>query len=297
MREERPLTEDDRACFAAPIEPVIDCHCHVLPEELLADLPGFASVDSYFANLTTTKGGRFASGEDLVREMDASGISKAIAFGFASSDPGINRIQNDYVSSLCKKYPGKLLGLGVLSPACAGFVEEAVRCLSMGLVGFGELFPAGHGYALEGPEAARLAAIAVEAEGLLLFHVNEDTGHSYPGKGNVGPGHAYRFAAANPEARVVFAHFGGGLPFYWTMPEVRALKNVYYDTAAQPYLYEPRVYNVLKETGALGKIVLGSDYPLLTCKRYIRDMRNSGLPDSDILRMVAGNAGPLVDST
>ena len=43
-----------------------------------------------------------------------------------------------------------------------------------------------------------------------------------------------------PTLPVVFAHLGGGLPFYETMPEVQRLApRLYYDTAAAAYLYYP----------------------------------------------------------
>ena len=45
-------------------------------------------------------------------------------------------------------------------------------------------------------------------------------------------------AQAYPGLTIVFAHLGGGLFLYETMPEVRnVLAGVYYDTAAVPYLY------------------------------------------------------------
>ena len=40
---------------------------------------------------------------------------------------------------------------------------------------------------------------------------------------------------------IIAAHWGGGLPFYALMPEVRdALQNVWFDTAAGHLLYDRR---------------------------------------------------------
>jgi len=225
-----------------------------------------------------------------LRDMESSGVEKAIVFGFAFRDAGVSRFINDYVSLVCKRHPGKLLGLGCLCPESPGALEEAERCLDIGLSGFGELFPAGHGYSLSGSGMKRLAGLSREARVPLLVHVNERLGHLYPGKGDVGPEEAYAFAAENPEVTIVFAHLGGGLPFYYHMPEVRALVNAYYDTAAQPFLYEPRVYESLKISGALKRVLLGSDYPLLGWKRYLRDIQKSGLTADDIDEVTRGHA-------
>ena len=125
--------------------------------------------------------------------------------------------------------------MAVLDPEAPGALLEAERCLAEGACGLGELFPAGHGFSMDGEGMSRLAGLAREAGVPLLIHVNEQLGHEYPGKGNVGPVEAYRFAQKYPGNPVIFAHLGGGLPFYSAMPEVLSLPNAYYDTAAQPY--------------------------------------------------------------
>lgn len=137
---------------------------------------------------------------------------------------------------------------------------------------------------------SRLAGLAEEAGVPLLIHVNEQIGHQYPGKGDVGAVEAYRFAVKFPKTNAIFAHLGGGLPFFASMPEVRSLENIYYDTAAQPYLFGAPVYLSLKVLGILSKILLGSDYPLLSCARYIREMEKSGLLAEDVQAVSYDNA-------
>jgi predicted TIM-barrel fold metal-dependent hydrolase len=88
----------------------------------------------------------------------------------------------------------------------------------------------------------------------------------------------------------IFAHFGGGLPFYAAMPEILGLRNVYYDTAAQPYLFKGKVYRALEALGILPKILLGSDYPLLSCKRYIQELEGSGFSPELIDQVTWQNA-------
>jgi hypothetical protein len=273
---------------------LLDVHCHVVPPEIAADPAGFGRRDPHFARLAITKGARFCTGEELLRDMERDGVDRAVAFGFAFKDTGVSRLQNDYAISLAKANPGRIVAFGVLDPESPGALQEAERCLSAGARGFGELFPSGHGFSLEGEAMSRLAYLAADAGVPLLIHVNEPVGHQYPGKGDAGPLDAYRFAVKNPGTTTVFAHLGGGLPFYSAMPEVLALANLFYDTAAQPYLFRPQVYRSLEALGILDRIVLGSDYPLLSCKRYLREVEKSGLPAEQVDKIVWRNAWELL---
>uniref|UniRef100_UPI00389AA57D amidohydrolase family protein n=1 Tax=Candidatus Seribacter sulfatis TaxID=3381756 RepID=UPI00389AA57D len=52
-------------------------------------------------------------------------------------------------------------------------------------------------------------------------------------------------------------------PFYELNPKVRnELRNVYYDLAACPLLYESSIYRKLIDTVGHKKIIWGTDYPL-----------------------------------
>jgi predicted TIM-barrel fold metal-dependent hydrolase len=266
-----------------------DCHCHVLPEEIVSNLERFGSLDPHFGTLASTKGARFVTGDTLFDDMLEGHVDKAVIFGFAMNDTAANRLQNDYVVSFAGKHPGRFVPLGVVSPSASGFLREAERCLAIGMAGFGETFPSGHGFDMLGKEMSLLAGLCREANVPLMIHVNEQVGHPYPGKGNVDLTEAFTFASKFPENVIVFAHLGGGLPFFFPMPEIRRLRNVYYDTAAQPYLYQPSVYRAMRETGALERIILGSDYPLLNYERYLKELENSGLSEDDVNKVVSVN--------
>ena len=108
----------------------------------------------------------------------------------------------------------------------------------------------------------------------LLTHASEPVGHDYPGKGSVTPDVLYRFIRAFPDLSVVCAHWGGGLPFYALMPEVKqALGNVFFDTAASPFLYHPDIYNHAIELIGAERVLFGSDFPLLPQARLLKEIR------------------------
>ena len=105
----------------------------------------------------------------------------------------------------------------------------------------------------------------------------------------------WRFIGNFPDATIILARCGGGLPFYALMPEVaRALENVYFDSAASPFLYSPQVFSTVASLVGAERILLGSDYGLLRPRRLIRQARESGLSAKDIAAILGGNAARLL---
>jgi len=130
----------------------------------------------------------------------------------------------------------------------------------------------------------------------VLTHASEPVGHIYDGKGAATPELLYRFIANFDDLPVVCAHWGGGLPFYTLMPEVqKALGNVYFDTAVSPFLYRPEIYRHVSELIGADKILFGSDYPVLPASRLLKEIDEIGLSEEDKEKILAGNAGRLLD--
>ena len=80
------------------------------------------------------------------------------------------------------------------------------------------------------------------------------------------------------------------------MPEVkRAMSNVFFDTAASPFLYSPQVYNQVTQLVGADKILFGSDYPLLEQSRLLKEIRALDLPEETKDLILSGNAQRLLD--
>ena len=130
---------------------------------------------------------------------------------------------------------------------------------------------------------------------ILLTHASEPVGHEYPGKGSITPDVLYPFITSFPDLTIVCAHWGGGLPFYALLPEVkRAMSNVFFDTAASPFLYSPQVYNQVTQLVGADKILFGSDYPLLEQSRLLKEIRSLDLPEETKDLILSGNARRLL---
>ncbi|MEE8414180.1 MAG: amidohydrolase family protein, partial [Dehalococcoidales bacterium] len=94
---------------------------------------------------------------------------------------------------------------------------------------------------------------------------------------------------------VVCAHWGGGLPFYALMPEVKkAMSNVFFDTAASPFLYNPQVYRQVIQLVGADKVLFGSDYPLLAQSRLLGEINSLDLPEEIKNLILSGNARKLL---
>jgi predicted TIM-barrel fold metal-dependent hydrolase len=195
------------------------------------------------------------------------------------------------------RFPRRLIGFcNVSVDAGDAALKELERCVRGGVKGIGEIRPDIMSSSGKVVETVRpLAEFAVKNNLILLTHASEPVGHQYPGKGKATPDLIYALITAFPELKTVCAHWGGGLPFYALMPEVKqAMKNVYFDTAASPFLYTPGVYNQVAQLVGEDKILFGSDYPLIPQRRFLKEIRGLDLPESTKVKILSGNAQRLL---
>jgi len=139
-------------------------------------------------------------------------------------------------------------------------------------------------------------ALARRFDRPVMLHTNEPVGHQYPGKSPNTLAQIYALVRRFAENRIILAHWGGGIFFYALLKkEVReSLANVWYDTAASPYLYRPQIYAQAMDLAGEEKILLGSDFPLLTPERYFKEMDQAGLPQAQKHSVCGANAARLL---
>lgn len=277
---------------------IIDFHTHIFPPELAARREQLLSRDLTLATLYGNPSARMATAEELVSTMDGAGIDISVVLGMGWNDPELCREANDYVAESVGRFPLRLRGFGVVNPrwGAAAVEREVERCAGMGLVGIGELHPDTQGFDLGDPATMAPLVAAAGRWGMpLLTHASEPVGHSYAGKGRTTPEVLCRFLDSFPEATLVCAHWGGGLPFYALMPEVaKALSRVYFDTAASPFLYTPDVFATVVGLVGTEKVLLGTDYPLLDQNRVIRQVIDSPISDEAKEGILYNNAARLL---
>jgi len=273
----------------------IDFHVHATPPEISAHWQKYAEKEPYFALLSNAPYNHFASAEDIVAALDESGFDRAVIFGFAFRDLGLCRLVNDYVIAKTRQFPERLTGFMSVSPNAAGMEQEIDRCHRAGLQGIGELYPDGQGLAIDDEHETRaLTGICRERNIPVIVHTNEPVGHSYIGKNDIGLKKIERFIENSQGLRIVLAHWGGGLLFYEAMPELREkFRDVYYDTAVTPFLYDDGIYRAALALGLGEKIIFGSDFPLLPPSRYLPPLES--LTDNERNLILGGNAQRLLN--
>ena len=276
---------------------IIDFHCHILPPQFPDQHRELAARDATYAALFPKAGGRMADVDSLLRDMDDARIDHTVVMGFGWTDQGVAKVVNDYLVSVAKASPGRISAFASVNPAWGdAAVLEAQRCLDAGAVGIGELHADTQGYDIGDAEVmGPIMSLLRDAGALITVHASEPVGHLYPGKGRTTPDKLLRFVSNFPENRIVLAHLGGGLPFYAAMPEVaKALSNVWYDTAALPYLYRPSAVAAAAVTAGADRILFGTDYPLLAHQRVLDYVKSAELPPTDAEAILSGNSASLL---
>ena len=276
---------------------ILDIHTHIFPPYIRKERTRFFKGESAFEWLYASPEARLVGREELIGNMDDEGVHKAVIFGFPWNEEDHFRRHNDYILESVERYPDRLIGFACFSPLSPKAPEEAERCLGAGLSGIGELALYTSGFSSEDTEAiGDIMDISSRHDVPLMLHTNEPVGHAYPGKMDISLTALYQFLKRYPSNRIILAHWGGGLLFYALMKrEVRdVLSNVWFDTAASPYLYHPDIYRIAKEIIGDERILLGSDYPLIKPGRYLKEIVTVGLPRESIAKIQGENAAALL---
>jgi len=276
---------------------IIDFHTHIFPPELRENREQYLGRDPCFDHLYSDPKAKLATAEDLIASMDREGIDLSIVLNIGWTSHQMCVETNDYIMEAISRYPKRLVGFCALqAKAGAAAIAELERCARGGMRGIGEMRPDIQGFDLGDEAAVRtMVEAAAEHQFILLTHASEPVGHLYSGKGNITPDILYRFICQFPQIPIVLAHWGGGLPFYALMPEVsRALENVFFDTAATPFLYRPEIFTHVGQIVGFDKILFGTDYPLLSQGRIMKQLRSVGLGEELEGLILGGNAERLL---
>jgi predicted TIM-barrel fold metal-dependent hydrolase len=273
---------------------IIDAHTHIFPPEVVENRERFLTGEPAFASIYSDPKAPMVTAEGLIQAMDAEGVDQSWALGFPWVKEANARLHNAYLASVIKEYPERLRALGCVHPVAAWAQVEASRCLAAGLHGLGEI--AFYSTDLNIRALGPLCDLCALADKPLLLHTNEPVGHRYPGKAPMTLASLYGLIKAHPRTKLVLAHMAGGLFFYALLKKEvsQALRNVWIDTAAAPFLYQPKAYALAVEFLGADKVLLGSDYPLLPVSRYKKEMAEAGISQSDLEAVMGNNAAQLI---
>lgn len=265
------LTEPSRGCGTICSMPRIDAHTHLFAPWQVENREALCSRDEAFRELYADPAAALATGHELHIAMLEASLDRAVTAGFAFTHEKDIAQQNEYLLHISAQ-DSRFIPLATVNPGTVGWERAARRALQAGALGFGELRPGNQGWDPLGPAGKALCSLAREAHAVLLWHVSEPVGHQYPGKGGgIAAGQLAKLAEEFPGLRMIAAHLGGGLSFFLHMPEVRkAFADVYFDTAAATLLYDEQSIAEVAALAGVGRMLFGSDFPLLSPRRQLQ---------------------------
>ena len=280
---ERVVTEPTKWRVYTTADVIIDFHTHVFPPDIRDQREEFLRKDRTLSDLYSRRSARMVTAEELISAMDESEVDVSVVLGIGWSDSDLGKKANDYVIESVNKHPTRLRGFCSVNPLWGdeAVVREIERCSKAGLLGIGELHPDTQGFDLgDLATMSSMVETAVHLDMPILTHTSEPVGHIYPGKGHTTPDVLWRFLQNFPDAEIILAHWGGGLPFYALMPEVLdTFRRAYFDTAASTLLYRAEIFEIVTSLVGSDKILLGSDYPVIGQGGVIQQLLGSSIAD------------------
>ncbi len=276
---------------------IIDFHTHIFSKSVRENREKYFPSEAAFKLLYSQPKSKLVGAKDIVTSMDDQHVDMSVIFCFPWKNSDTFKKENDYILEAVNRYPKRLVGFCCFDAFSKEAAPEALRCLESGLSGIGEL-----AFYESGIDEASLNKleplmdICLDKQCPVLIHTNEPVGHMYPGKTPITLGQIDMLVKKFPENKIVLAHWGGGIFFFNLMKKgvKESLKNVYFDTAASPFLYDAEIYRYAKEIIGPDKILFGSDFPLIKPERYFKEMEKSGLSQEDIKNICGLSAAKLL---
>ncbi|MBC2696270.1 MAG: amidohydrolase [Desulfobacteraceae bacterium] len=276
---------------------IIDFHTHIFPEKIRENREKYFPDEPAFKLLYSSPKSKVAGIKDIVDSMDIEGVDKSVVFGFPWRNSDLSKKHNDYILEAVDRFPKRLAGFCCVDPFNKDAVPEVVRCLEGGLSGIGEIAFYQSGIDEASQEKLKPLMEICEDKNLpVLIHTNEPVGHFYPGKTPNTLEQIYSLVKKFSNNKIVLAHWGGGMFFFNLLKKEvgEYLNNVYFDTAASPFLYYPQIYQIAIQIIGKNKILFGSDFPLLKPAKYFKEFEKAGLSKDEIESISGNNAARLL---
>jgi uncharacterized protein len=212
---------------------------------------------------------------------------------------GRRRLGNDEVLTAARANPDVLIPFGSVDPHRGKLaVRQARELIEQGVRGF-KFHPNTQRFWPNDPEFFALYRVIAEAGLIALFHSGTTgIGAGMPGGGGVrlkysNPMAVDDVAAEFPDLDIILAH-----PSFPWQEEALAIAvhkpNVYIDLSGWSPKYFPEILVQYINTRLRGKMLFGSDYPLITPERWLADFEKLPIRDEVRTEVIKGNAAKLL---
>jgi len=260
---------------------IIDAHVHIFPDHI-AD-----KAVAQLGELYNAQPVRRPTLDELVAEMDASGVSRAV-FAPVSTRPEQVTSINAFALGLVE-HP-RMIPFGTLHPHFADVPGEIERLIAGGIRGV-KLQPFFQGYDFADARTREMLA-AIGDRLVVLMHGGQEIVTIDP----VIP-HAAALAgllADFPRLRMIVAHMGG-YEMWEDVAEHLVGTDVYFDLS---YTFDRATDELIADIctrHGWERIVFGSDFPWMSQSQALAGLRRLGLDEATFAAVVSGNLLRLLD--
>jgi uncharacterized protein len=260
---------------------IIDLHTHPFCKEASTKPSVEESMNRMFANAYDQDAASFTKSvfsefftkrsiEDMIRDMDESGISKACIVAMdLTSRYGIELVTNEDVGRLARQYPDRFIPFASVDPAMGRVaVDRLITAVKThGCKGLKLVPPIQH-VNISDPKYDPLWQTALDLNIPVWTHaahqMSDPNSDASLGRPMLVDPVAHKF----PGLKIILGHCG--FPWPWeTWSMVVRHKNVYADISAYSDLYNHLPWDAYTKYNAEEKLMFATDYPLCSFKETL----------------------------
>ncbi len=195
---------------------------------------------------------------------------------------------NDEMLAITDEHQGTVFGYCVVNPNYgAHAVAEIERCIERGMIGI----KLAASRRADDPLLDPIAEAAAAHHRPILHHIWQHRRRDWPGQEASDAGELATLARRHPDARFILAHLGGGGDWAHSVRAVQPVPNIWVDLCGSG-IDADMLRAALAYLGP-ERLVWGTDLTMETGWAKLRYLAALGLPEADLERIRAGNAGAL----
>jgi predicted TIM-barrel fold metal-dependent hydrolase len=268
---------------------IIDTHSQLWTKEAIESFPKHMaeSYQQMFKDIG------MPSIEDTLKDMDDAGVDKAVIVAIDAETIHNYRVSNDLVSETVKKHPDRLIGFASVDPnkgkAAVTEFEQAIQ--NLGLRGL-KLLPHMVDLDINDKKIYPLYEAAQSLGVPVLFHTGTQF-HAGTKIRYCRPLFVDDVAVDFPSLKLIIAHFG----YPWweeALAVVRRNPFVYFNIAGWAPRYIPTGVIQAANSYLARKVLFGSDYPLVSRVRIIKELRELDLREETFTLLTETNPKTLL---
>jgi predicted TIM-barrel fold metal-dependent hydrolase len=226
--------------------------------------------------------------EDTLADMDEAGVEKSVIVAVDAETIHNYRVSNDLVAETVARHPDRLIGFASVDPHKGkNGVKEFRRAVTdLGLKGL-KLLPHLVDLDINDPIMYPLFEAARDLDVPVLFHTGTQF-HAGTKIRYCRPLFVDDVAVDFPGLNLIIAHFG----YPWweeALAVVRRNPHVYFNIAGWAPKHIPPGVIQAANSYLKAKVLFGSDYPLLSRVRILKELRELNLKDDTLTMMTEEN--------